>query len=181
MPFEFQKTKIESVLLIKPRVFQDQRGVFFESFKASEFAANGIKENFVQDNNSVSSYGVLRGLHYQLPPFVQGKLVRCIRGAVFDVAVDIRESSATFGQWVGFELSAENRNMLYMPPGFAHGFQALSAEAEVAYKVTEEYNQESERGILWNDPDIDIQWPLKEVILSEKDTKTSPLRKADLL
>ncbi|KAA3617663.1 MAG: dTDP-4-dehydrorhamnose 3,5-epimerase [Calditrichaeota bacterium] len=181
MPFIFEKTEIEEVLLVKPKIYNDQRGHFFESYKKSEFIENGIQEEFVQDNCSKSVKGVLRGLHYQVAPFVQGKFVRCINGAVFDVAVDIRRNSATFGKWVGYELSEENNNMLYIPPGFAHGFQALTDIAEVAYKVTAEYSYESERGIMWNDPEINIKWPIKDVLLSEKDTGFPGLNQADLL
>jgi len=181
MPCIFEKTSIEDVFLIKPKVFRDQRGYFFEFYKQSEFIENGIKEKFVQDNCSKSAKGVLRGLHYQLTPFMQGKLVRCVEGSVFDVAVDIRKNSPTFGKWVGYELSAENKNMLYIPPGFAHGFQTLTNFAEVTYKVTMEYNSGSERGLMWNDPKINIKWPEEKVLLSEKDTGFPGLEKADLL
>ena len=181
MPFIFEKTKVEGVIIIKPKIFNDERGHFFESYKKSEFTENGIPENFVQDNCSKSGKGVLRGLHYQLAPFVQGKLIRCIAGAVFDVAVDIRKNSLTFGKWVGYELSEENNYMLYIPPGFAHGFQALTNLAEVAYKVTAEYNSESERGLMWNDPKINIDWPNKNVLLSEKDKGLPGLDHAEVL
>ncbi len=180
MPFIFEKTELSEVIIIKPSIFKDQRGTFFESYKHSEFADNGITQNFVQDNCSKSTKGVLRGLHYQVEPFTQGKLVRCICGSVFDVAVDIRKSSATFGKWVGYTLSEENNNMLYIPPGFAHGFQALTDIAEVAYKVTAEYNAESERSLKWNDPEIGINWPVQEVLLSEKDKIAPALGEAIL-
>jgi dTDP-4-dehydrorhamnose 3,5-epimerase len=169
MPFIFEKTELEEVVLITPRLFEDQRGTFFESYKRSEFFENGIEMEFVQDNCSKSTKGVLRGLHYQITPFAQGKLVRCIRGSVFDVAVDIRKSSTTFGKWVGYTLSEENNNMLFIPPGFAHGFQALTDIAEVAYKVTAEYNAESECSLKWDDPNIGINWPVQKVLLSDKD------------
>jgi dTDP-4-dehydrorhamnose 3,5-epimerase len=180
MPFIFEKTELNEVIIIKPSVFKDQRGTFFESYKQSEFAGNGITQNFVQDNCSKSTKGVLRGLHYQIAPYAQGKLVRCIRGSVFDVAVDIRKSSATFGKWVGYTLSEENNNMLYIPPGFAHGFQALTDIAEVAYKVTAEYNAQSERSLKWDDPEIGISWPVKNVLLSEKDEAAPKIGKAEL-
>lgn len=181
MSFIFEKTDLEEVVLIKPNIFNDQRGRFFESYKKSEFFKNGIKENFVQDNCSKSKKGVLRGLHYQLAPFAQGKLIRCIAGSVFDVAVDIRKKSPSFGKWVGYELSAENNNMLYMPPGFAHGFLALTDSAEVAYKVTAEYNFECERGLMWDDPIININWPFNNVLLSEKDSGFPGLDFAEVL
>ena len=181
MPFIFDKTDIEDVLVITPKIFTDQRGNFFESYKRSEFKDNGLKEDFVQDNCSKSEKGVLRGLHYQIVPFIQGKLVRCIAGTIFDVAVDIRRGSATFGKWVGYELSAENNKMLYMPPGFAHGFQTLTDFAEVAYKITAEYDFKSERGLRWNDPQIGIKWPLTDNLLSDKDISLPFLDSIELL
>ena len=180
MPFTFEKTEVNDVILIKPKIFNDQRGHFFETYKESEFFKNGIKEKFVQDNCSKSVKGVLRGLHYQIGPFAQGKLIRCIAGSLFDVAVDIRKSSSTFGKWVGYELSEENKYMLYIPPGFAHGFQVLTDFAEVAYKTTAEFNSDSERGLLWNDPKINIKWPASNVLLSEKDTGLPGLDDADV-
>ncbi len=183
MPFEFIKTEIPDVILIKPKVFQDERGFFLETYKKSDFEKAGIKAEFVQDNHSKSVKGVLRGLHFQKKPFAQGKLVRCIRGKIFDVAVDIRKGSPTFGKWVGYELSEENRYILWIPEGFAHGFLTLSDEAEVIYKVSGgEYSPEHDAGIIWNDPDIDIKWPLDqvdEIILSEKDKKLPFLREID--
>jgi dTDP-4-dehydrorhamnose 3,5-epimerase len=166
------------VILIEPRLFPDPRGFFFESYKKSEFHRAGIDADFVQDNHSRSTYGVLRGLHYQIPPFAQGKLVRCISGAIWDVVVDVRRSSATFGRWVSLELSAGNRRILYVPPGFAHGFLTLSEVAEIVYKVSAEYSAAHDRGILWNDPEIGIEWPFSDVILSEKDTKNPKLSDA---
>lgn len=177
MSFEFVKLAIEDVILIKPKVFGDNRGFFMESYKKSEFAENGINVDFCQDNHSKSTKGVLRGLHYQLPPKMQGKLVRCPKGKIFDVAVDIRKGSKTFGKWIGEILSEDNFHMLYIPEGFAHGFVVLSETAELLYKTTNEYSPENDRGILWNDPDININWGLDfEPILSEKD-KNQPLLK----
>lgn len=165
------KTEIPDVLIFEPKVFGDERGFFFESFNQKVFEeAVGHPVNFVQDNHSKSSKGVLRGLHYQLPPFAQGKLVRCVVGEVFDVAVDIRKDSETFGKWVGVNLSAENKRQLWIPEGFAHGFLTLSDTAEFLYKTTNYYNPEMERGIIWNDPMLSIEWgePLN-IVLSNKD------------
>ena len=169
-------TKLDGVFLIKPKVFYDERGFFLETYKKSVFAEHGITVGFDQDNHSQSTHGVLRGLHYQINPSAQGKLVRCIRGAVFDVAVDIRHNSPTFGQWVGYELSEENKHMLYIPVGFAHGFLTLSKCAELAYKTTHEYVAKDDRGILYNDPAINIAWPEIDApyVLSDKD-KQQPL------
>jgi len=149
-----------------------------ETYKHSEFSAFGIKEHFLQDNHSRSAKGVLRGLHYQNPPKAQGKLVRVILGEVFDVAVDIRKGSPTYGRWVGVVLSSENKRLLYIPPGFAHGFCVLSDVAEVLCKVTEEYAPECEAGIIWNDPGIGIEWPIKHPIISSKDAQWPTLREA---
>jgi dTDP-4-dehydrorhamnose 3,5-epimerase len=152
---------IPDVLLFEPQLFRDERGLFFESFNADRFeAATGLKREFPQDNHSVSRRGVLRGLHYQTPPFEQGKLVRVVRGAVFDVAVDIRPASPTFGRWAGEILSAENRRQLWIPEGFAHGFLALEEGTEFLYKTTGRYDRASERALRWNDPDLRIDWPL---------------------
>jgi len=179
MSFKFQRLGISDVILIEPEVFSDERGFFMETYKYSEFSAFGVKEYFLQDNHSRSVKGVLRGLHYQNPPKAQGKLVRVVLGEVFDVAVDIRKGSPTYGKWVGTILSSENKKMLYIPPGFAHGFCVLSDVAEVLYKVTEEYAPECEAGIIWNDPEIGIQWPIKSPILSPKDARWPPLKEAD--
>ena len=179
MPFEFEKLAIPEVVLIKAQRFGDKRGFFMETFKASEFAACGIPATFVQDNLSHSVRGVLRGLHYQKQPKAQGKLVTVLRGRIFDVAVDIRQGSPSFGRWLGMELSADSGRMLYVPLGFAHGFCALSEEADVLYKVTVEYARDLDRGILWNDPDIGIRWPIAEPILSPKDAQLPRLREAD--
>ncbi len=170
MPFEFERQFIPDVILVKPKVFGDNRGFFMETYKKSEFAKNGIDVEFNQDNHSKSSAHVLRGLHYQAKPYGQAKLVRCVRGKIYDVAVDIRPNSKTFGQYVKVELSEDNKNMLYIPEGFAHGFVVLSDEAELCYKASGEYNKEADRGVLWSDRDININWEINfEPILSEKD------------
>lgn len=164
-------TAIPDVLVLEPRVFGDERGFFFESFNQQAFdEAVGRKIVFVQDNHSKSTKNVLRGLHYQLPPKAQGKLVRVVQGEVFDVTVDIRKESATFGHWVGEILSAENKRQMWIPPGFAHGFLTLSESAEFLYKTTDYYSPEHERCIRWNDPKLLVDWPLKEApVLSGKD------------
>jgi dTDP-4-dehydrorhamnose 3,5-epimerase len=167
-------TPLQDVLVIEPKVFGDERGWFYESFNQSEFqVATGINASFVQDNHSLSKQGILRGLHYQTQ-HVQGKLVRVTRGSVFDVAVDLRQSSSTFGQWFGLELSAENHLQLWIPPCFAHGFLVLSDHAEFLYKTTDYYDPGSERCLIWNDPSIGIQWPLDRIggtpQLNAKDT-----------
>jgi dTDP-4-dehydrorhamnose 3,5-epimerase len=179
MPFEFMQTELPGVLLVQPRIFGDERGFFLELYKYTEFAQGGIRDNLVQDNFSRSSRGVLRGLHYQKSPHAQGKLVMCMKGKIFDVAVDIRKESPHYGKWTGKELTEENRLMLYVPPGFAHGFQVVSDAAEVLYKCTEEYAPADDRGIIWNDPDISISWPLRDPILSGKDKDHPRLRAAD--
>lgn len=177
MTFEFIKQNIEDVILIKPKFFCDNRGFFMESYKKSEFVANGIDVDFVQDNHSKSSAQVLRGLHYQAKPHEQAKLVRCLKGKIYDVAVDIRPDSKSFGQHVKVELSEENKQMLYIPTGFAHGFVVLSEEAEILYKTSREYAPQSDRGILWNDKDININWEIDfEPILSEKDRNQPELK-----
>lgn len=164
------KTAISDVLIFEPKVFGDDRGFFFESFNHKQFEeAVGYPVTFVQDNHSKSSKGVLRGLHYQLPPHAQSKLVRCVAGEVFDVAVDIRKSSPTFGQWVGVHLSGENKRQLWIPEGFAHGFVTLSESADFLYKTTNYYHHESEGSICWNDSEINIEWPIEGALLSEKD------------
>ncbi|RLM28718.1 dTDP-4-dehydrorhamnose 3,5-epimerase [Brenneria salicis] len=175
-------TKIPDVKIIEPAVFGDERGFFFESFNQNKFEeAIGYSVNFVQDNHSKSSKGVLRGLHYQLAPHAQDKLVRCVTGEVFDVAVDIRKSSPTFGQWVGVHLSAENKRQFWIPAGFAHGFITLSETAEFLYKTTNYYAPASDRGILWNDESIGIEWPISiEPILSDKDKNAKKLLEADV-
>ncbi len=177
MPFEFKKYNISDVKLIIPKIFNDERGFFLESYKKSDFFNNGIKDEFNQDNHSKSTKGVLRGLHYQASPKGQAKIVRCIRGAIFDVAVDIRKNSPTFGKWIGEELTEENKHMLYIPEGFAHGFVVLSDEAELNYKASNEYSKEHDRGILWNDPDININWGIDYIpLISEKDKNQPRLK-----
>ncbi len=169
MPFTFQQLEIPDLVLIRPKVFPDSRGFFLESYKYSDFAANGIAEIFSQDNHSLSQKNVVRGLHYQLSPHAQGKLVRVIKGKVWDVAVDIRKDSPYYLEWQGVELSDENHHMLYVPPGFAHGFATLSEEAHLLYKCTSEYNFESERGIRYDDSKISIDWKVEMALLSHKD------------
>ena len=174
-------TKIKDVLIIEPQVFGDDRGFFLESFNARKFATEtGVNLEFVQDNHSRSSKNVLRGLHYQIQQS-QGKLVRVVVGEVLDVAVDIRQSSSTFGQWVSCILSAENKKQFWVPPGFAHGFLVLSDSADFLYKTTDYYAPEHERSLLWNDPEIGIDWLItEEPILSAKDKSASPLKTAEL-
>ena len=174
-------TAIPDEKIFEPKVFGDSRGFFLESFNQKIFEeATGLKRNFVQDNHSKSSRGVLRGLHYQQPPMEQGKLVRVTQGEVFDVAVDIRKTSPTFGQWVGVYLSAENKRQLWVPEGFAHGFLTLSDTAESLYKTTNYYSPQHEEAIAWNDPDLNIQWPQVDAfILSSKDEKAK--RFSDIL
>ena len=173
---------IPDVILFTPKVFGDERGFFLESFNQQVFEqATGLKRNFVQDNHSKSQQGVLRGLHYQLPPKAQGKLVRVVAGEVFDVAVDIRKNSATFGQWVGEILSADNKRQMWIPEGFAHGFVTLSETAEFLYKTTDYYAPECERCIAWDDSAIGITWPLQQQpVLSGKDQQGHRLRDAEL-
>lgn len=172
------KCDIEGLYVIEPTVFKDERGYFVETYNKQDMEAAGLNMDFVQDNQSMSVKGVLRGLHFQ-KQFPQGKLVRVIRGAVFDVAVDIRKDSDTYGQWFGIELTAENKKQFYVSEGFAHGFVVLSDEAEFCYKVTDFYHPGDEGGIAWNDPDIGIEWPILEdmkLILSEKDQHWKPLK-----
>ena len=174
---QVQRLAIPDVLLLTPRVFEDERGFFYESFNQKVFdEAVGRKVTFVQDNHSKSAKGVLRGLHYQLPPKAQGKLVRVVRGAVFDVAVDIRRESPTFGKWVSAELSEENRAQLWIPEGFAHGFLALQEGTEVLYKATDLYAPECEGGLIWNDPVLSIAWPTISPSLSVRDQRWMPLK-----
>lgn len=177
MSFEFEPQRIKDVILIKPKVFTDNRGFFMETYKKSDFINAGITEEFTQDNHSKSTRGVLRGLHYQAEPYAQSKLVRCSKGRIYDVTVDIRPGSETFGQYVKAELSEENRHILYIPKGFAHGFAALTDEVEIIYKTGGEYAPQADRGILWCDKDINIDWNIDfEPILSEKDKKQPTLR-----
>lgn len=178
-PVNFIQTPLPGVILIEPKLFSDDRGFFMETYHAERFAAAGIADRFVQDNHSRSRRGVLRGLHYQ-EPNPQGKLVRCTRGALFDVAVDIRRSSANFGKWYGVELSESNRRLLWIPPGFAHGFCPTTDEADLVYKCTSFYDAAADRSIAWNDPSIAISWPLADPILSAKDAAAPLLRDAVL-
>ena len=173
---EIITTKIPDLYIIKPKVFKDHRGYFFESYNKEAFLKVGIDQNFIQDNESKSGKGVLRGLHFQKPPFAQGKLVRVIKGAVLDVAVDLRKSSPTYGQWESIELSEENKLMFWVPPGFAHGFVTLADDTVFFYKCTNVYNKESEASIIWNDPDLNIDWGVENPTLSEKD-KSGPFFK----
>ncbi len=173
---KFIPTEIPDVILIEPKVFPDPRGFFFESYSEKKFAENGISVKFVQDNHSASSKGVLRGLHFQTEPRAQAKLVRVIKGEIFDVAVDVRPHSPTFGHYVACTLSAENRHMLFVPKGFAHGFCVLKDGTEVLYKTSDFYAPEYEKGIAWNDPAIAIPWPRLDYILSDRDKKFPALK-----
>jgi len=171
---EIQKTNIEGLLIISPKVFKDDRGSFFESYNRQLFASHGLDMEFVQDNQSTSCKGVIRGLHLQSPPFAQGKLVRVISGSVYDVAVDIRKSSSTFGKYVIVKLDAEENKLFWIPEGFAHGFIALEDNTVFQYKVTNYYNKDSEMSIRWNDPALNIKWGIEQPLVSEKDEQ-SPL------
>lgn len=166
-------TAIEGVFILEPRVFEDPRGYFYESYSAQKLAEQGISTVFVQDNQSKSSYGVIRGLHYQLPPHAQTKLVRAVEGHIYDVAVDLRQGSPTFGEWVGVDLTAENKRQLYIPQGFAHGFSVLSETAVVQYKCDDCYHPETEGGIVYNDTRLSIDWkvPADKALISGKDAK----------
>lgn len=176
------KTNIQDLIIIEPKIFEDSRGYFFESYNQNNLKEAGINIQFVQDNQSKSSYGVLRGLHYQLNPYAQTKLVRVLEGSIFDVAVDLRKNSATFGKWFGIELTAENKKQLLVPKGFAHGFSVLSPSAVVMYKCDAFYNKNAESGIIWNDPDLNIDWKidLKQAILSDKDKLFPEFSKAEM-
>ena len=174
---EFIKTTLKDAFIIKPEVFGDKRGFFLESYSKKKFAEAGIKNEFVQDNHSKSEKkGTLRGLHFQLPPYAQAKLIRVASGKILDVIVDLRKNSETFGQWEGFELSAENFQMLFVPQGFAHGFMTLENNTEVLYKADNFYEPTYEGGIAWNDPNLKINWPIEDLILSERDTKWPMLK-----
>ncbi len=166
---KLQELTIAGLRIITPDVFSDERGFFLESYQQEKFAQNGIKANFVQDNHSFSKEGVLRGLHFQHPPYAQAKLLRVTRGKVFDVAVDLRPQSDTYGEYESVELSEENKKMFYIPPGFAHGFLALSEAVDFCYKVDSFYHPAAEGGLLWNDPALAIDWPEADYIISEKD------------
>lgn len=179
MPFQFKRLEIPELVLIEAQAFEDGRGFFMEAYKKSEFSDHGIPQVFVQDNYSNSVRGTLRGLHYQQHPKAQAKLVTVLRGEVFDVALDIRKGSPTYGQWVGVVLTGQKHHMLYIPAGFAHGFCVLSEEADILYKVTQEYAPALDRGILWNDPEVGIRWPIEEPVLSAKDAQLPLLNEAD--
>ncbi|MGE5215781.1 MAG: dTDP-4-dehydrorhamnose 3,5-epimerase [Chloroflexota bacterium] len=179
MPFHFTHTAIPEVVVIEPRTFPDARGFFLETYKRSEFAAHGITGNFVQCNQSHSLQGTVRGLHYQKQPRVQCKLVWTVSGEIYDVVVDLRRDGPTYGKWVGLTLSAENKKLLYVPAGFAHGFCVTSDDAQVIYLTTEEYAPDHEAGVIWNDPDLAIRWPIVEPKLSPRDRSWPTLKLAD--
>ena len=179
MPFRFQRLELPDIMVIEPTAFEDDRGMFMETYRASEFVAAGIREPFAQDNHARSRRGVLRGLHYQMTARGQGKLVRVASGEIYDVAVDIRRRSRTFGRWAAVRLSAANRLMVYVPPGFAHGYCVVSDTADVIYKTTAEYDPAQERGIIWNDPELAIAWPVTQPHLSARDAALPTLRAAD--
>jgi dTDP-4-dehydrorhamnose 3,5-epimerase len=181
MPFKFIRTEIEGPLIVEPDVFGDERGFFTESYKKSQFFAAGITVEFNQDNHSLSSKNVLRGLHFQKPPAAQAKLVRVVQGAVWDVAVDIRKDSPSYKKWIAVELSGDNKRMLYIPEGFAHGFVALTDNVHLLYKCSNEYSPSHDGGIIWNDPDIGIKWPVTNPVLSDKDTALPLLKDAVLI
>jgi len=178
MPFNFVKCDVPGVVIVSPRVFEDERGFFLETYKKTDFVENGIDVDFFQDNHSLSAKHVLRGLHYQTPPAGQAKLVRVVSGAVWDVAVDIRRGSATFKKWFAIELSEANRKMLYIPEGFAHGFLALTDNTHLLYKCSPEYSPAYDAGIIWNDEDIGIDWPVARPLLSDKDRRLPKLKEA---
>ncbi|MEF3279911.1 MAG: dTDP-4-dehydrorhamnose 3,5-epimerase [Elusimicrobiota bacterium] len=171
MPFEFEKLSLDGLILIKPKMFIDKRGFFMETFKKSEFSSNGINCDFLQDNHSRSFKNVIRGIHFQKEPKAQSKLVRCVRGEIYDVAVDLRKESKTYLKWYGVKLSDENGFMLFIPKGFGHAFLVLSEEADVVYKCDEEYSPEHDCGIRYDDPSIGIKWGVSDPIVSEKDLK----------
>jgi dTDP-4-dehydrorhamnose 3,5-epimerase len=180
--FKFSKVFIDGILIIEPKAFEDDRGFFMEYYNKEGFAENGFTEIFVQDNHSRSKKGVIRGLHYQINPAPMGKLVKVVKGKIFDVGVDVRRGSPTYGKWYGEILSEENKKMIYFPPGFAHGFLSLTDGTEVIYKCTGMFSAENERAIIWNDPDIGITWPLDQVskaIVSDRDQKHPPLKDAE--
>lgn len=180
MQFKFKRLEIPGVVLIEPEIFYDERGFFIETYKYNDFYQIGIRESFIQDCHSKSEKkGILRGLHYQKNPTPQGKIVRVIAGEIFDVAVDIRKGSPYYAKWIGVILSSENRMMLYIPPGFAHGFCTLTDKSEILYKYTKLYSPDDYRGIIWNDKRIGVAWPVRKPIISEKDEKLPALDKAD--
>ena len=176
---ELVRFDIEGPVLIKPRVFEDERGYFYETFNAGAFQKEGLEIGFVQDNQSLSKTGTLRGLHFQNPPFAQGKLIRVVSGSVFDVIIDIRPNSPTFGQSLKMEINGKNKFMLWIPPGFAHGFLTLEDNTLFLYKCTQLYNKQAESGIIWNDKDLSIEWPLETPIVSEKDLQLTTLKNCE--
>jgi dTDP-4-dehydrorhamnose 3,5-epimerase len=176
MPFDFEETPLEGVTLVKPKSFSDSRGFFLETYKSSDFIKNRLPGIFVQTNHSYSTKDVVRGVHYQIDPLPQGKLVRCTKGRIFDVAVDLRPDSPTFKKWLGFELSDLNKHMLYIPEGFGHGFSVLSEEAEVQYSCTNEYSPDLDAGIRFDDPELNIKWHVENPVISEKDSKLPYLK-----
>ena len=178
MPFSFKSLSIPEVILVEPKVYPDDRGYFLESFKSSDFIANGLPECFVQDNFSFSKKNVLRGLHFQKNPKEQGKLIFVIKGSVWDVAVDIRRNSPTFSKWIAVELTDKQHEMLYIPAGFAHGFLSLTEEVYLIYKCTKEYDPMLDSGIRWDDPDIGIEWPINNPVVSMKDKNLAYLKYA---
>ena len=180
MPFNFNSTQLPGIILIEPEVLGDERGYLLESYKQSDFKNNNISEQFIQDNHSQSTKGVLRGLHYQINPYAQGKLIRCIKGEIWDVAIDIRRSSPSYLQWVCETLSEFNKKMFYIPVGFAHGFLTLSNVAEITYKTTAEYHPDCEKGIRWDDPQIAIDWPEMDIYLSDRDLQLPFLKNAEV-
>ena len=180
MPFRFKSLTIPDLVLIEPTVFPDDRGVFMETFKATDFKQAGLPDHFLQDNLSCSRKDVIRGLHYQKNPKAQGKLISVIQGRAWDVAVDIRKSSPTYLKWVAIELDDKKRQMVYIPPGFAHGFLAMTDDVLLHYKCTQEYDQTAEAGICWNDPDIGILWPVQIPLISERDRLLSDSRHAEV-
>jgi dTDP-4-dehydrorhamnose 3,5-epimerase len=180
MPFTCNKTSVDGLLIIEPVVFNDERGYFMESFKKSDFVHFGINVEFLQDNHSYSVKNVLRGLHYQKYPFAQAKLVRVLKGKVWDIAVDIRRDSPSFKKWIAVELSEDNKKMFYIPEGFAHGFLALSDDVHLMYKCSSEYSVKHDAGIRWNDPELNIPWPVKHPVISEKDINLPLLNDAEV-
>ena len=180
MPFQSEKLEIPGLIIVNPRVFEDSRGSFFETYKESDFRSLGIGRPFVQWNHAVSRKEVLRGLHYQIHPAPQGKMLRVLRGELFDVAVDIRKGSPWFGKWVSVLLSSENRSIFWIPPGFAHGYMAITDDAEVLYGTTTEWTPSCERGIRWNDPSLAVEWPLPEPLVNERDQAFPLLADAEI-
>ncbi len=179
MPFTYKNLELPGVVLIEPKKFADPRGFFAEIYKGSDFRQAGVSKPIAQINYSKSEKNVLRGLHYQKDPMAQGKMMQVIDGKIFDVAVDLRKGSPTYGRWIGEELSSDNLKILYIPEGFAHGFCVLSDNAMITYYCTNTYAPEHERGIIWNDPDLNITWPVKAPLISERDSKFSTLKEAD--